>query len=271
MPNSVTPSMPLNTARPSERRIPAPAPSAITKGTTPKMKANEVSRIGRRRSRTASSVASRGALPSSRCCLANSTMRMAFLLARPTSTTKPICVKMFTSIRARVTPTMEQSRHIGTTRMTASGSDQLSYWAASTRNTATTDAKKAKTAVLPACSSRNASSLHSAFMPGRNSRLASSAITARPSPELTPRAAVQALGPVHVDVQLRRVRPVDVEQVGQLRPGVAALHEVVGLALERRRIDGPKGRAAVRPRGAGLAAVFDHHAEAAGPADAAQG
>ena len=71
---------------------------------------------GRGRSRDASNVAS---LPSSRCCLANSTMRMAFLLARPARTTKPICVKMVTSIRARPTPTMEQSRHIGTTRMTA--------------------------------------------------------------------------------------------------------------------------------------------------------
>ncbi len=72
------------------------------------------------------------------CCLANSTMRMAFLLARPTSTTKPICVKMVTSIRATTTPTTEQSRHIGTTRMTANGSFQLSYCAARTRNTNTT-------------------------------------------------------------------------------------------------------------------------------------
>ena len=30
-------------------------------------------------------------------CLANSTIRMAFLHARPTSTTRPICTKMFTS------------------------------------------------------------------------------------------------------------------------------------------------------------------------------
>ena len=58
MPNSVTPTMPLNTAVPSARRISAPAPVAMTSGTTPRMKANEVIRIGRSRSRTASSVAS---------------------------------------------------------------------------------------------------------------------------------------------------------------------------------------------------------------------
>ena len=46
------------------------------------------------------------------------------------------------------------SRHIGTTRMTASGSDQLSYCAASTRKTMTTAKPKTIIAVLPACSSR---------------------------------------------------------------------------------------------------------------------
>ena len=58
MPNSVTPSMPLNTAIPSDRRISAPAPAATTSGITPMMKANEVIRIGRSRSRHASRVAS---------------------------------------------------------------------------------------------------------------------------------------------------------------------------------------------------------------------
>ena len=76
---------------------------------------------------------------------------MAFLLARPTSTTKPICVKMLTSMLATITPDTEQSRHIGTTRITASGSDQLSYWAASTRKTNITARKKTNMAVLPAC------------------------------------------------------------------------------------------------------------------------
>ena len=112
---------------------------ATISGTTPRMKANEVIRIGRRRSFTASSVASRRGRPASRFSLANSTIRIAFLLARPTSTTKPICVKMLMSPPVRqATPVIELSMHIGTTRMTASGSAQLSYWAASTKNTNTT-------------------------------------------------------------------------------------------------------------------------------------
>ena len=67
---------------------------------------------------------------------------MAFLHARPINTTKPICVKMLTSISAAITAATEQSRHIGTTRITASGSVQLSYWAASTRNTSTTASRE---------------------------------------------------------------------------------------------------------------------------------
>ena len=47
------------------------------------------------------------------------------------------------------TPATEHKRHIGTTRITASGSDQLSYWAASTRNTSTTAKRKTIIAVLP--------------------------------------------------------------------------------------------------------------------------
>ena len=94
MPNSVTPNMPLNTAVPSVRRISAPAPWASISGTTPRMKANEVMTIGRNRSRQASSVAWRRGSPLSRFILANSTIKIAFLLARPTSTTKPIWVKI---------------------------------------------------------------------------------------------------------------------------------------------------------------------------------
>ena len=165
MPNSVTPSMPLNTAVPSERRISAPAPVATTSGTTPRMKANEVIRIGRSRSRDASSVASKRGLPSSSCsCLANSTIRIAFLHARPTSTTRPICTKMLTSRCVHSTPATEQSRHSGTTRITASGSDQLSYSAASARNTHTTASAKTYIAVLPARICMNISSVHSVFI-----------------------------------------------------------------------------------------------------------
>jgi hypothetical protein len=150
MPNSVTPSIPLNTAVPSERRISAPAPVAITSGTTPRMKANDVIKIGRSRSRTASSVAWWRGAPSSRFAFANSTIRIAFLHARPTSTIRPICTKMSTALCVSSTPPTEQSRHSGTTRITASGIDQLSYSAARARNTNTTASPKTYIAVLPA-------------------------------------------------------------------------------------------------------------------------
>ena len=94
-------------------------------------------------------------------CLANSTIRIAFLLARPTSTTKPIWVNRLTSMPAMFTPTSEQSRHIGTTRITASGSFQLSYCAASTRKTKITASAKTPMAVLPAWSCMKASSVQS--------------------------------------------------------------------------------------------------------------
>ena len=97
------------------------------------MKASEVMTIGRKRNRLASTAASWSGFPS--CCRwrANSTIRMAFLQARPTSTRKPICTKMSTGSRAIAMPVTAANRHMGTTRMTASGSRQLSYLAASTR------------------------------------------------------------------------------------------------------------------------------------------
>jgi len=47
---------------------------------------------------------------------------MAFLHARPIRTTKPTCVKMLMSISASNTAATEHSRHMGTTRVTASRS-----------------------------------------------------------------------------------------------------------------------------------------------------
>ena len=139
----VTPSMPLKTAMPSVLRISAPAPLARTRGTTPRMKAKDVMRIGRSRKRQASTVASTRPLPLSWSCLANSTIRIAFLAASPISTTKPIWVKMLLSIRASQTPVMAANKHIGTMRMIDRGNDQLSYWAERTRRTNTTANGKA--------------------------------------------------------------------------------------------------------------------------------
>jgi hypothetical protein len=50
--------MPPSTVVPSEWRLPAPEPLANTRGRTPKMKANEVMRIGRKRMVAASTAAS---------------------------------------------------------------------------------------------------------------------------------------------------------------------------------------------------------------------
>ena len=90
------------------------------------MNASEVIRIGRSRSRHASTVASARDHPSRCFSLAYSTIKIAFLHARPTSTTRPICTKMLTSRPVPSTPASEQSRHIGTTRITAIGKSQLS-------------------------------------------------------------------------------------------------------------------------------------------------
>ena len=148
-PKAVTPIMPANTAVPRVRRISAPAPPAMTSGTTPRMNATLVITIGRSRSLHASRVACHTLAPACRRDRAYSTIRMAFLLASPTSTTNPIWVKMFTSYPAHRQPSRADSRQSGTTRMTASGRVQLSYWAASTRNTSTTLSANAHRAVLP--------------------------------------------------------------------------------------------------------------------------
>src|SRR5215467_7819793 len=134
-PKQVTPNIPNNTAVPSDCRISAPAPVATASGATPKMKAREVIRIGRRRVRAACTAASLEATPSSSFWRANSTIRMAFLAARPTRTTKPICARMSMGMARASRPVIEASRHIGTIRTIASGSFQLSYCATRTRKT----------------------------------------------------------------------------------------------------------------------------------------
>jgi hypothetical protein len=93
-PRMVAISMPENTATPMTFRASAPAPVARTSGTTPRMNANAVIRIGRNRSLADSSAALRASLPCSRSILANSTIRIAFFAARPISMISPICAKM---------------------------------------------------------------------------------------------------------------------------------------------------------------------------------
>ena len=134
--------MPANTAMPMAWRISAPAPLASTSGTTPAMKANDVIKIGRSRKRAASSTAASGSAPSLSFARANSTIRIAFLAARPTSTTKPICVKMLLSPPESQTPAIAESSAMGAISSTANGSDQLLYWAARNRKASSTASAK---------------------------------------------------------------------------------------------------------------------------------
>jgi hypothetical protein len=67
---------------------PAPAPVATASGSVPKMKASDVIRIGRKRSRAAMTAASASVLPFSNRAFVNSTIRMAFLIASPTVVSK---------------------------------------------------------------------------------------------------------------------------------------------------------------------------------------
>ena len=125
-PKNVTPSMPQNTAVPSDWRISAPAPVANDQR-------HHAEDEGERGHQNRPQPRPRGldggvvaGQPGPRACLANSTIRMAFFAARPTSTTRPISTKMLRSRPRMFTPIMAASMHIGTIRMTASGSNQLS-------------------------------------------------------------------------------------------------------------------------------------------------
>jgi len=85
-PSSVAVAMPPNTAVPRPRRDAAPAPLAMTSGSTPSRKANEVIRIGLNR-QAAPLLRPRPTIdaPCFRRSSANSTIRMAFFAERPIS------------------------------------------------------------------------------------------------------------------------------------------------------------------------------------------
>jgi hypothetical protein len=86
-------------------RLAEPGPPKITSGTAPITVAIEVIRIGRRRTAAASTMASCTLRPASRNWLANSTIRMPFFAASPTSMTMPICEN-----RLSVPPVSPQAR-----------------------------------------------------------------------------------------------------------------------------------------------------------------
>ncbi|SVK02842.1 Uncharacterised protein [Acinetobacter baumannii] len=126
-PKNVTPIMPKNTATPIACRISEPAPVEVTSGTTPIINAIEVIKIGRKRRRLASTAALKAVAPCISSSLANSTIKMAFLQASPTSTIRPICVKMLLSPAVNHTPVRAAKIPIGTIKITANGRVKLSY------------------------------------------------------------------------------------------------------------------------------------------------
>lgn len=83
--------IPPQTAVPSDRRLAAAAPVAKTSGRTPRMKAIDVIKIGRNRIFEALTDAAKMECPDFLSSLANSTIKMAFLLAKAMTNTIPIC------------------------------------------------------------------------------------------------------------------------------------------------------------------------------------
>ena len=107
-------------------RLLAPAPVEIAKGNTPPTNAIEVIRMGRKRSRQASSVASTNSLPCDCSSRANSMIRMAFLAESPMMAISPTLKYTSLGSPRSVTASTAPSIPSGTTRSTATGMDQLS-------------------------------------------------------------------------------------------------------------------------------------------------
>jgi hypothetical protein len=76
---SVAATIPPMTVVPMTRLATAPDPDANQSGTQPRINANDVMMIGRKRRRAPSSAASSSGVPRSRASFANSTIRIAFL------------------------------------------------------------------------------------------------------------------------------------------------------------------------------------------------
>ena len=135
MPSVIATIIPKNTPVPMFWRLALPGPVANTRGSMPRMKARDVITIGLNLRCAAVTAASSIGFPFSTSSLANSTMRMAFFATSPTSITSPIWKYTLLSRPTSQMPRYAPAMAIGRERITAIGTDQLSYWAASTRNT----------------------------------------------------------------------------------------------------------------------------------------
>ena len=93
--------IPPSTITPMDLIVIAPAPVATASGITPKTKERMVIMMALKRDLAAYRAASFIGTPSSRCSLATSTIRMAFLDDRPISRTRPIWANRLLSRPAR--------------------------------------------------------------------------------------------------------------------------------------------------------------------------
>ena len=119
-------------------------------------------------------------------------IRMAFFADRPMMVIRPIW-KYTSAVRPRMyTPISTPSTPSGTTRITASGIDQLSYSAASARNTARMAKAYRMMAWLPASFSSRDWPVHSMPKPW-GSLAASASISAIAWPVLKPGAAAPSM------------------------------------------------------------------------------
>ena len=105
----------------------APAPVAKSKGMTPNTKANEVIRIGRKRTCPASKAESRIGLPSFRKSRANSTIKIPFLADKAINKIIPIWVYTLTGTPITQQPIIAPNKAIGKPMIAANGLVQLSY------------------------------------------------------------------------------------------------------------------------------------------------
>ena len=124
---------PPTTAMPSGARDSPPAPLPIAIGRMPTMVASAVIRIGRKRMRDASNTASRALMPRSRSWLANSTIRIEFLVTSPTSMTSPIWLNRFRVEPTASSVTSAPVNESATATRIVTGCRKLSNCAASTR------------------------------------------------------------------------------------------------------------------------------------------
>ena len=139
--------------------------------------------MGRKRRWAAASADSSALLPCACRSLANSMIRMAFLADRPMMVIRPTWKYTSFSRPRPVTASSTPSTPSGTTRITASGIDQLSYSAASASTTARMAKPYSTSAWLPASFSSRDWPVHSKPKPSGR-RLARRSISAIASPEL---------------------------------------------------------------------------------------